>query len=153
MTEPFRLLITGGPGTGKTTLAREIAGLDGRRRLCTDPQDLCPAGTDGTPFGMTWSETSEFIAAPDGWLDQPGPWVIEGVAVPRALRKWHARQEQWDIRPPCDRLVVLTTPFVEQTAKQRAMGDALLAVLDELRDWLAPVLEYREIVYRPRGER
>lgn len=152
VTEPPRLLITGGPGTGKTTLAREIAALDGRRRLCSDPQNLCPDGTDGTPSGMTWSEVSEFLAAPGGWLDQPGPWVIEGVAVPRALRKWLAR-EGFDAPPPCDRLVVLTTPFAEQTRGQQVMGDALMGVLDELLDWLAPVLEYRELVYRPRGER
>lgn len=150
--EPSRLLITGGPGTGKTTLATEIAALDGRRRLCTDPQDLCPAGTDGAPVGMTWSGVSEFIAAPGGWLDQPGPWVIEGVAVPRALRKWLAR-EGFDAPPPCDKLIVLTRPFVEQSPGQAAMASGVQSVTDDLWDWLQGVVEYRELVYRPRGER
>ncbi len=148
MSYPSRLLITGPPRCGKTTMASEIAMLDGRLRLCTDPQNLCPEGTDGTPFGMTWSEASEFVAAPDGWLAQPGPWVIEGVAVPRALRKWLGRVGP-DAPPPCDKLIVLTDPMQSLTSRQAQMGQALLDVLDELRDWLAPVLEYREFAYEP----
>lgn len=125
-----RILITGAPCTGKSTLAASL----GLPHYCTDPSRMTAMGI-GTPDHLDWSEASEYVARE--WLTMPGPWVIEGVAVPRALRKWGSDTL------PADKLVVLTVPHVELTSGQRMMGSALHCVLDELADWLAPILEYR----------
>lgn len=71
------IAITGGPGTGKTTVAREAAERYGRPVRHTD--DLI--------VDFDWSQASDHASR---WFDEPGPWIIEGVAVPRALRKWLA---------------------------------------------------------------
>lgn len=134
----MRRLVTGAPRTGKTSLGIKLAQGEGMRHLCTDPQDLCPAGVAGTPLGLEWSACSEWVAR--HWLELPGPWVIEGVAVPRALRKWRAMHP--DAPPPCDELIIMSEPFMALTTKQLAMGDNLHSVLDEMADWLAPVLKW-----------
>lgn len=136
----MRTLIVGGPGTGKTTMAMRLAAERGCRHLCTDPQDLCPAGVAGAPLDLSWSENSLWVA--QHWLELPGPWVIEGVAVPRALRKWRALYEPLASPPPCDELIVLTQPHSERGAKQEQMTTALHSVLDEMREWLAPVARW-----------
>ncbi len=73
----MRILICGVPRSGKTTLAAELERKHGLRARHTD--DLIHLG---------WSEAS---AAAADWLDLPGPWIVEGVAVGRALRKWLAQ--------------------------------------------------------------
>jgi hypothetical protein len=107
-----RIVILGGPRTGKTTLANKMAPLDA----------IVPAGfglvrhTDDL-IGLGWSEGSQHIA--DEWLTQPGPWIIEGVACSRALRKW--REAHAGEPPPVDRVIRLTTPHVALEGGQIAM--------------------------------
>lgn len=109
----LRLLVTGWPRTGKTTLADKL-GLPVHH---TD--DLKDLG---------WSEASEAVSK---FLDEPGPWCIEGVAVPRALRKWLARNP--DAPLPFDRLVVLgVEPYAELLKGQVSMGKGVLTVLEEV---------------------
>jgi hypothetical protein len=67
-----QIVIAGGPLVGKTTLADVLA--HGRKIRHSD---------DSIHLG--WSEASEEVAT---WLDYPGRWIVEGVATPRALRKW-----------------------------------------------------------------
>lgn len=110
-----RVVITGWPKTGKSTLAVDMGG--GR-------------STDET-LGMDWSEASAEVAI---WFDQPGPWVIEGVAVPRALRKW-AKAHPGE-PPPFDRLIHLMTPHKELAPGQVTMGKGIDTVLAELMSWL-----------------
>lgn len=104
---PERLLIIGGPRTGKTTLAREMSPH-------FHESDL--------PYrqGKEWSECSAEVAL---WLDWPGPWVIEGVVLPRAIRKWLETERGRDIRnTPCDRVLLVESPaFVELNRGQRGM--------------------------------
>jgi hypothetical protein len=135
----MRTLITGGPETGKTTLGMRLAAERGCRHLCTDPQDLCPAGVAGAPLDLSWSENSLWVA--QHWLYLPGPWVIEGVAVPRALRKWQSLERE-GAPPPCDELIILTTPHTELGAKQEQMTAALLSVVEDLMWWIAPVTRW-----------
>lgn len=101
---PERLLICGGSRCGKTTLAREI--------------DLHARSTDVLAAEYEWSQQSEIIAA---WLSIPGPWTIEGCAASRGLRKWLAAV---DLGKPCDRIVRMTTPMCDRTAKQASMSKA-----------------------------
>lgn len=134
----MRTLIVGGPKTGKTSMGMRLASERGCRHLCTDPQDLCPAGVAGAPLDLSWSENSLWVA--QHWLELPGSWVIEGVAVPRALRKWQALHD--GAPPPCDELIVLTEPHAALGAKQEQMTQALLGVVEELMWWIAPVTRW-----------
>jgi hypothetical protein len=73
----MRILIAGVPRSGKTTLAGTLA-----RR-----QHGCTVRHTDSLISLGWSEAS---AATADWISLPDPWIIEGVAVPRALRKWLA---------------------------------------------------------------
>ncbi|HEY0194873.1 MAG TPA: hypothetical protein VGC42_27360, partial [Kofleriaceae bacterium] len=79
-----RILITGGPRTGKTTLAGALevellaqrgAGPAPAVRHTDDMiEQTKHLGKDG------WSEASRLASL---WLDAHGPWIIEGVAASR----------------------------------------------------------------------
>ena len=72
-----RVVIAGGPRTGKTTHANKLGAESGARVRHTD--DLIGR--------LEWSAASQEVSQ---WFDEPGPWIVEGVAVPRAVRKWLA---------------------------------------------------------------
>lgn len=110
-----RVLIIGWPGTGKTTLAAEMGG--GR-------------STDEL-ISLGWSGASEEASR---WFDAPGPWIIEGVAIPRALRKWRERNP--GKRPPVDRIIRLTKLQKELQAEAVAMGKGLDTIYAEIQSWL-----------------
>jgi dephospho-CoA kinase len=114
--EKSRIVIVGGPRTGKTTYA------DTFRLPVKHTDDLISHG---------WSGASE---AASHWFSEPGPWVIEGVATARALRKWLTRNP--DLKP-CDMLYVLTTPKAAITPRQRAMGEGVITVFSEIEYGLA----------------
>jgi hypothetical protein len=143
-----RILITGPSGSGKTYLADALGLIEDAAVWHTD---------DAAKLG--WSEASEEVA---GWLDRPGPWIIEGVAVPRALRKWGVKMGaarvagvSWQLSPrnrpppPCDQLIVLRHRRPEAgpaKAGHEAMAKGLFTVLDEvLEGWpeLRKVTVYR----------
>lgn len=133
-----RILITGGPRTGKTTLAEKMfeahdwhhAEPDcdgcGQLRHTDDLIAQCAGlGKDG------WSEASRLASE---WLDAPGPWIIEGVAVCRALRKW--REAHPGESPPVDKVIRLTTPHVALTKGQATMAKGEETVWQEIAGWL-----------------
>jgi adenylate kinase family enzyme len=125
-----RILICGGPRTGKTTLAAEIGPQVGGAVHHTD--DLIPLG---------WSEASQAAAL---LLEAPGPWIVEGVAAARALRKW--RQAHPGERPPVDRIIYMETPHVALTPGQATMAKGVATVYGEVEDWIEDhgvVTEYR----------
>lgn len=111
-----RVVIVGGPGCGKTTLSK---GMGNRVRH-----------TDDLIATHAWSEASEEAAR---WLDEPGPWVIEGVATVRALRKWLASHPHGK---PCDRVIGRWDPYVELSGRQRGMLKGCATVWREIRDEL-----------------
>jgi hypothetical protein len=114
-TLPDRVIIGGGPRVGKSTLARRLS-AGGRLVRCTDEA-----------AEMGWSEASENVAT---WLDAPGPWIVEGVAVARALRKWLAAHPTG---APCDVLYWSTAPRADRTPGQVTMGKGCETVLAEIR--------------------
>jgi 2-phosphoglycerate kinase len=72
-----RILIIGGPGTGKTTFANELARKTGFELVHTD--DL---------MHMNWSDQSEVLARKMAHTAaEDGAFIVEGVAAVRALRK------------------------------------------------------------------
>ena len=136
----MRIAITGGPRTGKTRLANELW-LDGSisAGVIHYPDERSPKirHTDDLiaqcqHLGKeAWSEASRIASM---WLDEPGPWIIEGVAVSRALRKW--RDNHPGEPPPVDRVICCMTPFEERKAGQIAMARGIQTVHEEIEPWL-----------------
>lgn len=125
----MRIAIAGWPRAGKTTLAEAFERRGGYVVRHTD--DL---------IDMGWSEASAEVAR---WFDEPGPFIIEGVAVLRALRKWKAAHPGEP--PPIDRLYYLPRgEFCHLARGQESMGKGCDTVLDELREWLESVLSFGE---------
>jgi hypothetical protein len=112
---PLRIVIAGGPRTGKTTLAASL----GLPVFHTD--DLIPLG---------WVAAG---AAAADWIDQPGPWVIEGVTVARALRRWLKRHDG----APCDLIAFLARPAIPRTRGQEAMAKGCAKIFSEIAPLLA----------------
>lgn len=124
MSHTRRIVIIGGPKTGKTTLS--LAALVLGQGL--KPEQV--RHTDATK-DLDWSKASEAVVP---WFDEPGPWVIEGVAAVRALRKWLAEHKEGK---PCDELRVLTKPFAELIKGQAAMTKGIATILKEIEPELA----------------
>lgn len=121
----MKLLIGGGPRTGKTTLAKAIAAAEG----------IALTHTDDLMATHAWSEASEEIAR--RIVSQPGDWIIEGVAVARALRKAIALAEM-----PSDLQVRwLREPVVARTPGQEAMAKGCETVWREI----LPLLQERGV--------
>lgn len=119
-----RVVITGGPRTGKTTMANNMVGpVKHTDDLIAETAHL---GKD------SWSEASRLASL---WMDEPGPWVIEGVAASRALRKW--REAHPGEAPPVDRVIYLETPHEELSKGQASMAKGVAKVHSEVEDWLA----------------
>lgn len=112
----MKILIAGHPRAGKTTMARRFGFVDDVRH--TD--DVIDLG---------WSEASAEVAT---WFSKPGPWVIEGVAVPRALRKWLVAHDG----KPCDQLHYLNIPFEGLSRGQLSMAKGSDKVFAEVADEL-----------------
>lgn len=115
----MRLLIAGGPKTGKTTLANTY-----HECLIRHTDDL---------VDLNWNAQSDEIVH---WLDEPGPWVIEGAAVVRALRKWLRSHPEG---LPFDQLIYLTKPMIESTYWQRVMAKGAHTIWNEIE----PVINQR----------
>jgi hypothetical protein len=110
------VVLAGGPRAGKTTLAEALG---------TDP-DRTVRGSDALAE-LEWSESS-LVASK--WFDEPGPWLFEGVVMPRALRKWLARNP--DGRP-ADLIVWINDPVVERNRGQHVMALGCNTVWREIR--------------------
>lgn len=91
----MRIVIAGGPKVGKTTLSEKLRSASGSPVFHTD--DLI--GTHD------WSKASEAVAR---WFDRPGPWIVEGVAAVRALRKWMDSHHRTEL--PCDIVYFSNSP-------------------------------------------
>ena len=115
-----RVLVVGGPRVGKSTLS-ELAG---------DRLGVRPHHTDDT-IGLGWSGASAEVAQ---WFDRPGPWIIEGVALPRALRKWLLAHPEGK---PCDLIFWSNRSKVARNEGQRTMAKGVetvwVQILAELR--------------------
>lgn len=130
-----RIVILGGPRTGKTTLAGEIwrkavAAWVAEHGPIVDLEGPVLMHTDDV-MHLGWSEASE---AASKWFDTSGPWIIEGVAAVRALRKWHAQHAFQP--PPVDRVIFLAKTFEEPTPGQRVMAKGVETMLGDIEGWL-----------------
>jgi len=113
-----RTVIIGSPKAGKTTLGLAISAELGVPLLHTD--DLIDR--------FEWSAASEHIA--NVWLAEPGPWILEGVAAVRGLRKWLGGNPSGK---PCDLIIELPTPRLELSSRQAGMAKACIGIWTEIR--------------------
>lgn len=110
-----RIVIAGGPHSGKTTLALKLGAARGD----------CPVYHSDDAMALGWSECSAEVAL---WLDRPGPFIIEGVATVRALRKWMRAHDG----APCDIVLWLDAPLTELTPGQAALFKGCRTVWSEI---------------------
>lgn len=125
---PYRVVIAGGPRCGKTTLSHELA---------SSRQVPTVRHTDDLVGIMPWSEQSAEVAR---WLCLGGSWIVEGVAVGRALRKWLENAEP--NAKPCDVALYLDSPHERLTPAQEAMRKGCLTVWQQV----LPELVTRRVV-------
>lgn len=105
-----KLAITGFPRAGKTTLAKRLESQVGNVIHADDLKDL------------GWSEASAELAKRVN--EHKGPLIVEGVAVPRALRKGMK----------VDAVIVMNEPREPLKSGQTSMGKGVQTVL---REWQA----------------
>lgn len=106
----MRLVVIGPPLSGKTTYAVSQAA----RMQC--PVHHC----DDLISTHDWSAASQHIA--DEWLGKIGPWIVEGVAAVRGLRKWLKQNPEGK---PCDMVLYIKTPKIPLNAGQARMQVAI----------------------------
>ncbi len=112
----MRIVIAGGPKVGKTTKGIELAKEHG----------LKLRHTDSLIHKMDWSRISFEVSR---WLEDDGDWIIEGVVVPRALRKWLDRHKTG---LPADRFLWSNKPRRSLDVKQRSMASGCQRVWEEI---------------------
>jgi hypothetical protein len=112
-----RVVIMGGPRVGKTHLANRLGGEHG----------MAYHSTDELIGKMAWSDVSAEVVR---WFeDMDGPYVVEGVASVRAVRKWCAAHPEG---LPADFFLWLSIPRVERTKGQVAMGKGCASIWTEV---------------------
>jgi hypothetical protein len=117
----MKIAITGSPKAGKSTLAKALASILGYPLKSTDEVS-----------DLEWSQASEEVSR---WFDWPGDFIIEGVTVPRALRKWSIRNPGKP--PPLDRFIIIPEAKVLLTEQgQVTMKKQVVGLSDTLRAWL-----------------
>lgn len=110
-----KIAIAGVPRAGKSTRAKKIALAVGELR-----------STDALKEVGDWSRESEIAAA---MFDEDAAFVMEGMVVPRALRKWLASHPEGR---PVDEVLWMGEPKIETTKGQNAMGKGALTVMREI---------------------
>lgn len=111
MSERERIVICGGPHTGKTTLGHRLAS---RNLMHTDDY-----------IYLGWSQASRFFS--DWMIANKGPWVVEGVAAVRALRKALTA-----VVKPCDRVIWCSKIYATHDKHQAAMAKGCATVWAEI---------------------
>lgn len=120
----LRIAIAGVPKAGKSTRAYNMGQSLGLEPRPTDV--LAP---------LEWSAASLEVSL---WMTEPGPWLIEGCTVPRALRKWLAKHQDPNSshvkeRRPCDVLIWMPTAREILSVGQRRMAAGCETVFNEVR--------------------
>lgn len=100
-----RILIAGLPKTGKTTLALRLG----------NSLSIPVRHADELNKTHAWSAQSLEVAA---WMGVRSPWIIEGVTVVRAIRKWMNSSRD----KPADVIYWGSEPYLPLDDNQRRLG-------------------------------
>ena len=117
-----RILITGSPLAGKTTLARDIFLQYNINMFHTD--DLI------SPDKQNWSEVSQ-IVSDKLYTMLHNSFIYEGVAIPRALRKFLNEYSEYREKP-CDLIIYMPNPRIRLTKGQESMRKGVETVWREI---------------------
>jgi hypothetical protein len=112
-----RIVIAGGPRAGKSTLAANLN--SDRRYRIHDGEEL---------VGCDWSAGSLQASR---WLDEPGPWICENVAMSRAMRKWLARNPTKPF--PADLIIHVGLQVVDRLPGQQSMALGCQTAWEEIK--------------------
>lgn len=127
-----RVVIVGGPRRGKSWLARELSApvfCGDPRSKVKDPEEGVHYLPEGIPFAGD-DGAAMWVAC--NWFTMPGPWVLEGHVMARALRRW--TRDHYN-GYPCDRIIVLDRPAMcDATRGQDSMHTGVMKVWSEI-DW------------------
>jgi len=107
----MRIVITGIPSTGKTTLANS---------------QTAPVKHTDSLIGIGWKKEPLLIAE---WLNEPGPWIIEGVNAVRGLREWLIHNPHGK---PADEVYMLTHTWVPLKPKQVNLAKGTITVWKQI---------------------
>lgn len=113
-----RILIAGGPSSGKTLLAEQISLLLGRQVFHTDD-------TMGGPGDARFTTRAQFIAG--NWLGT-SKTIIEGVLVSNALSIFLATERE----PPADIVLVLNRVYGRTSRPREQLRSQILRTIDAL---------------------
>jgi broad-specificity NMP kinase len=119
--EDIRIIITGFPKTGKITLANQL----GRKYNV-------PIKSTDSLVDRSWSDMSCEIA---NWINEPAPWIIEGNAVVRGLRKWIKIKQQKRLDGVSIFLMTHTNSLY--SSGQMALAKAIRTIWEQIRMDLA----------------
>lgn len=112
-----RIIIIGGPRVGKSTLSEKLRNELGIETL------RCSHDVEH----LGWSESSDFASK---WFDEPGDWIIEGVQMARALRKWLAANPD---KPLDADILTLHHPWETRLPGQESMTKGVFTVFREIQ--------------------
>lgn len=144
-----RIVIVGGPRTGKSTLARELR-RQGLPTLCGDPRSKAKEPepeVEYLPEGLPYAGdggAADYIAT--YWLTRPGPWVCEGHVMARALARWTGALNPAFVKAlPCDRIIVLRHQHDHAVTLpgQVAQHKGVLTSWEKIRHQFERITEYR----------
>ena len=130
----MRVIIVGGPCRGKSTLADRLHDEHGWPVYCGDPAstvryqypyvEYLPEGLDmhGDRGCAAWIAKR--------WIGMPGPWIMEGHAMARALVRY---LQTGNPPPPADRIVVLDCPaHREESPGQARMHKGVMTTWERI---------------------
>jgi adenylate kinase family enzyme len=112
----MKIAIAGSPKAGKTTVAKNYS-----RVIHTDDY-----------IHLGWSEASEHVS---NIINNNNFDVIEGVAVPRAIRKWLNKNSN-NKNKPFDKIIYMQTPRIKLSDGQERMRKGELKVWNEIKNEL-----------------
>lgn len=142
----MRVVIVGGVSRGKSTTADELHRLHGWPVFCADPESKVvyqKSYSSYLPEGLDFSGDSgpsPWICK--HWLTMPGPWIIEGHALARALRRWTRNPHTPQM--PCDRIIVLDRPAHRPTnVAQEALSKGVMRVWREIAHHFTEITDVR----------